>query len=97
MFWKLGLDAQARYIFESENFQTNSYISQLPTQGLNDPSVITALPSKSWDIYGFLGVRNIAFGLGFGYQYTMKILNYGDETGEEINRSKGYVLVWSFN
>ena len=74
VFWKIGFDAQARYIFNSQGFQPNNNISQLPTQALNDPSVITALPSNSWDIYGFLGARNIVFGLGFGYQYTMKIL-----------------------
>ena len=97
IFWKIGLNAQARYIFKAAEFQPSPGVSQLPTQGLNDPSVITSLPTNSWDIYGFLGARNILFGLGFGYQYTLKILDYGDKVGEQRDQTQGYVITFDFH
>ena len=94
--WKIGLSAQARYIFSAADFQPSPDVSQLPTQGLNDPSVITSLPTNSWDIYAFVGARNILFGLGFGYQYTLKILDYGDAVGEQRDQNQGYVVTFDF-
>jgi hypothetical protein len=96
IFWKIGLNAQARYIFSAADFLPSPEVSQLPTQGLNDPSVITSLPTNSWDVYAFVGARNIFFGLGFGYQYTLKILDYGNALGEQRDQTQGYVITFDF-
>ena len=100
-FWRFGFWGSVRYTFNADSDLTGaeSVLVQLPNQNLNDPSTIQTLPEDSLDSFLFVGIQNLFAGFGFGYKYSVLVLNYGEKDGtdRQVFRDNGYTITYELS
>ncbi len=74
-FWKFVADGQAKYVYHSTEETLGAYANlRLPEDQLNEPQTL-ALPEDSFLGSLFLGVKDIAYGIGAGWRQNIQVLN----------------------
>lgn len=73
--WKVVLDTQAKYVFNATEKNLGNYAAmRLPEDDLNEPDTL-AMPEDSFMGSLFLGVKDIAYGIGAGWRTNIQVLN----------------------
>jgi hypothetical protein len=94
---KIGFEASGKYMFSSEtdvNFATTS--GRSPLRDLGAQTASTGLPADSLYVSAFCGVRRLFGPFGFGWRYSLEILNYSEpEEKQQKRESSGLGIVGS--
>jgi hypothetical protein len=97
LFWKIGMDAGAKYIITATEEQTGSYAQvDLPEAGLNTPRS-TSMPEDSVLANAIFGIPNLFGGIGLGWVYNLQILNLSRRNGSErvTTKDNGFRIFFS--
>jgi hypothetical protein len=96
---KIGFEASGKYMFSSDtdaNFATPS--GRSPLMDLGAQAAGTGLPADSLSVSAFCGVKKLFGPFGFGWRYSLEILNYSASGDKQQKReSSGLGIVGSFS
>ena len=95
-FWKFVADGQAKYVYKATEEDLGTYASlRLPEDQLNEPQTL-ALPEDSFLGSLFLGVKDIAYGIGAGWRQNIQVLNVQRRHGraKETKKDQGLGLYY---
>jgi hypothetical protein len=96
---KIGFEASGKYMFSSDtdaNFATPS--GRSPLMDLGAQAASTGLPADSLSVSAFCGVRRLFGPFGFGWRYSLEILNYSEsEEKQQKRESSGLGIVGTFS
>lgn len=82
-FWKFVADGQAKYVYNATEENLGSYSTQrLPEDELSEPTTLS-MPEDSFLGSLFLGVKDIAYGIGAGWRQNIQVLNVSRRDGAE--------------
>ncbi len=82
-FWKLVADGQAKYVYNATEEDLGSHSTdRLPEDELSEPTTL-AMPEDSFLGSLFLGVKDIAYGIGAGWRQNIQVKNVSRKDGAE--------------
>ncbi len=95
-FWKFVADGQAKYVYNAteENLGTYS-TTRLPEDELSEPTTL-AMPEDSFLGSLFLGVKDIAYGIGAGWRQNIQVLNVRrkNDADKQTIKDQGFGLYY---
>jgi hypothetical protein len=86
---KVGLDAQAKYIFSAKT--ESSFVSgsnRSPLDDLGGDARRVGLPEDSFHASAFFGLRRIFAGVGIGWRYTLEVLNVNERNNTKTQKTE---------
>lgn len=99
LIWKVKASFVGRYIYQSSKEVNDAFAGAdklNPTQDIQTADNLGTLPEDSADVQLFIGVPNLFFGIGFGWQMRQTIYNAAGIAGERRTISEqGYGVTFS--
>lgn len=86
---KIGMEAQAKYIFTSETereFETPA--GRSPLEDLGADSRRVGLPEDSFHASAFFGVKRLLGAFGIGWRYSLEILNVNERNNTKQSKTE---------